>query len=409
MLPPPRIAILVLVTADGSILGALPPLPVATPWWQEAEPVVAAARDAFGLEVTVLRLLSAAAAIPHGGATTYLAEVTPPLPPGTPLEPWTGTLDDDPLRMSWARPAGPAADLAWATGALADLGRGPSGPPVQVRSWNLSSLWRIPVDGQNAWLKVVPPFFAHEGAVIDILQTGPAPRLIAHDGPRILMHEIPGEDLYDADPQTLRSMVSMLVELQVATIGRVDPWLALGLTDRRAAPLQAAIQTVIERTADELGATDRATLAGFAASLPERLADIAECGLPDTLVHGDFHPGNTRGSPTSITLLDWGDSGIGHPLLDEPAFLDRIPEAAVGPVRDHWHRAWREAIGGSDPARAATLLRPVATARQAVDYRMFLDRIERSERPYHAADPAERLRRAAEQVRATARRSWADD
>jgi hypothetical protein len=46
------------------------------------------------------------------------------------------------------------------------------------------------------------------------------------------------------------------------------------------------------------------------------------------------------------------------------------------------------------PARAETLLAPVATARLAVIYRMFLDGIEPSERPYHAADPAAQLRRA---------------
>jgi len=28
--------------------------------------------------------------------------------------------------------------------------------------------------------------------------------------------------------------------------------------------------------------------------LPARLARIERCGLPDTLVHGDLHPGNTR-------------------------------------------------------------------------------------------------------------------
>lgn len=27
---------------------------------------------------------------------------------------------------------------------------------------------------------------------------------------------------------------------------------------------------------------------------------------------------------TAETLLDWGDSGVGHPLLDQPAFLDAI-------------------------------------------------------------------------------------
>jgi hypothetical protein len=48
-------------------------------------------------------------------------------------------------------------------------------------------------------------------------------------------------------------------------------------------------------------------------------------------------------------LLDWGDSGVGHPLLDQPAFLDAIPHDAIGAVRAHWLQQWREAVPGSRP------------------------------------------------------------
>jgi hypothetical protein len=52
---PPRFARLVLVRHDGEVVGALPPFPVETPWWQEAEPVVKAAREHHAIDVTVLR------------------------------------------------------------------------------------------------------------------------------------------------------------------------------------------------------------------------------------------------------------------------------------------------------------------------------------------------------------------
>lgn len=397
--PPPRVVTLVLVTPAGSLQGALPPLPVATPWWQDAEPIVRAARSTYGVEPTVLRLLATGSPTPHGGETTYLAELPEREAARLPLRPWTGSLEDDALRMPWARPGGPSADLAWATDALHGIGMGLDGPAIQVRTWNLSSLWRVPAGGQTVWLKVVPPFFAHEGRLIEHLGDGAVPRLLAHDGPRILLAEIPGDDLYDAELPALRSMVTALVALQRAHIGDVATLLELGLPDRRSAPLGATIAAVVERTASEVDAPDRATLARFVDEIDERLAGVGACGLPDTLVHGDFHPGNTRGIPPSITVLDWGDSGVGHPLLDEPAFLDRIAAKDVGPIRDHWHGAWRAAVPGSDPERAASLLRPVATALQAAQYRMFLDRIEPSERPYHAADPAERLRLTASQLR----------
>ncbi len=68
-----------------------------------------------------------------------------------------------------------------------------------------------------------------------------------------------------------------------------------------------------------------------------------------------------------------------------------------------WLAHWREAVPGSDPARALTLLAPIAAARQAVIYRGFLDNIEPAEHPYHAADPVDWLSRTAALVRAEPR------
>ena len=99
-------------------------------------------------------------------------------------------------------------------------------------------------------------------------------------------------------------------------------------------------------------------------------------------------------------MLDWGDCGVGQPMLDMSAFLDRIPPGAVDRVRSQWQIAWRTAVPGSDPDRAAALLAPVANCRLALIYQVFLDAIELSEQPYHRDDPAEWLARAATLVRA---------
>jgi hypothetical protein len=391
----PRTAALVLVTSDGRPIGSLPAVPVATPWWQDIEPVVRAARDVHGVDVIVLRMLDAELDQPHGGRVTYLAEVAEPVR----AQQWTGALDDQPRRHAFARPGGPAADLGWARALLAECGLRPTAPPTQVRTWNLSSLWRVPVEGQTAWLKVVPHFFAHEGALLALMAGARVPAVLGHDGGRMLLAEIAGEDLYAAGPPLLNEMVSLLVELQCSWEGRVEELLALGLPDWRGPALGAAIADVVERTREEIAAEDRATLADFVRGLPGRFDGVARCGFKDSLVHGDFHPGNFRGDGRSLTLLDWGDSGVGHPLLDQPAFLDAIPAAAAAAVRVHWLQRWCDAIPGSDPARASVLLAPIAAARQAVIYRRFLDNIEPSEQPYHRADPAKWLSRTAALVR----------
>jgi Ser/Thr protein kinase RdoA (MazF antagonist) len=211
----------------------------------------------------------------------------------------------------------------------------------------------------------------------------------------MLLAEIAGEDLYAAGPPLLNEMVNLLVEFQCSWEGRVEELLALGLPDWRGPALGAAIADVVERTCEEIAAEDRITLADFVRGLPGRLDDVARCGLKDSLVHGDFHPGNFRGDGRDLTLLDWGDSGVGHPLLDQPAFFDPIPAAAVAAVRMHWLQQWRQAVPGSDPARASALLAPIAAARQAVIYRRFLDNIEPSDQRYHRADLARWLNRTA--------------
>jgi Phosphotransferase enzyme family len=411
--PPPRIVTLVLVDGGGRALGSLPAFEVASPWWPETAPIVDGARRRFGVDVTVLRLLEAARPSASGGRVTYQAEVDVATGGGRPasadLVPWHGSLPDDPLRQSWARPGGPAADLAWADAVLERLGRPRTGPAEQIRSWNLSSLWRLPTADGAAWLKVVPPFFAHEGVLLEALAGGPmaVPRILGRGGPRVLLDEIPGDDRYDAPLAEGLSMVDRLVALQTAWIGRVDDLLAFGLPDWRAPALTAAIQALLQRDAAALDAGDREALGVLLKGLPARFAALDACGLPDTLVHGDFHAGNVRGDGSAITLLDWGDAGVGHPLLDQPAFLRAVDDRDdVAAIRVAWEAAWRRARPGSDPGRAARILAPVAAARQALVYRRFLDRIEATEQRYHQADVPDWLRRTAAIVRAEPVPDW---
>lgn len=396
MSPPARTARLVLVTAEGAVVGALPPAPVATPWWQDIAPVVSTVHERWGVRVTILRLLSASLPAPPGGEVTYLAQVDQPTPAAAP---WDGELDDHPLRLPYARPGGPAVDLAWAAARLADHGRRMNAPPVQIRTWNLSSLWRLPCEGGAAWLKVVPPFFSHEGALIAHLAGGPVPTLLAHDGARSLMSEIAGEDFYEARADQYALMVDLLVDLQARQAARIDALVAMGLPDRRSRKLPSMLGAVVERVAPQLDPADRATVASFLDGLQSRLANLATCGLPDTLVHDDFHPGNVRGQDSDLTVLDWGDSVIGHPILDQAAFLAHVPEDLAASLNDRWSDRWRRWRPGCDPARAARLIRPIAVALKAVTYQDFLDRIEPSEHPYHRADPADRLAKAAALIR----------
>ena len=144
-----------------------------------------------------------------------------------------------------------------------------------------------------------------------------------------------------------------------------------------------------------LSARELAAVESLVDGLAARLDEIAACGLPDTVLHGDMHPGNWRRDGDRLTLLDWGDVGVGNPMVDQRAFVERLADPELRErISALWTRLWAEQVPDSDPARAAYLLGPVAQLAAAATYQRFLDHIEVTERVYHALDPADRLRAA---------------
>lgn len=166
----------------------------------------------------------------------------------------------------------------------------------------------------------------------------------------------------------------------------VRPAAQLGVPDwRREGFIAAAAKTVASWSA-QLPTAPQAGLQRLLESLDDRWAAIETCGVPDTLFHGDFHPGNFRADGTSLVLLDWGDCGFGHPLLDMAGFLDQIDADRRGVIERAWLSAWSAVMPSCDPGRALDLVRPLAALRRAIVYHRFVTTFERSERPYHQAD-----------------------
>lgn len=396
-----REAVLLLCSRD-AVLGSLPPLPTELPWWPEVWDVVAAAKLAYGLDVVVLRLLTTSVPRMPGGTITYLAEVDPTECRNLPLAPWSGAdpLADHPLRQSWARPGGPSQHLDWAAERLTAAGIVLTAVPVQVKTWNLSTLWRLPTDHGQVWLKVVPEFFAHESAIMAALGPASVPRVYAAEPGRIILADVPCTN-FETTGAALMPMVDVLIELQAAWLGREDELLAMGLPDRRLdAAERRRIETVVEDHVDELDASLQPELRTLVDDLDQRFAAIEVCGIPATLTHGDFHSGNVLGRPGEYVVMDWGDSCLSSPLTDELAFTRPLLESDRARATEAFGNGWRRRVPGCAPERAAALLRPVLPLVAAVNYAAFCDRIEPDERIYHAADVSDMLRLAVLESRA---------
>ncbi len=422
-----------LVTYADEDLGQVGPFDIVSPWWADVEPVVAHVRAELGVNVVVVRLVDVDGGTPpRNGHVTYHVEA---LHRPTPTTPGNGPLSSsgpipDALRTSashravWATPAGIRDALTWAAPHLAVANPTNVNPATvnpadtrptavnptdtdsvaidlavdQVKTWNLSALFRIRTDRDPVWLKLTPPFAAHEADVIALIATvdgSLVPMVLASDPGhrRTLMAHVPGADCWHPSPQLIGATVTRWVAAQAALGHRGVP---LGtVPDRRPRTLVEGLRRLLDGDAgSQLGSNEMARARALLDRLPQLIAELDACGLPDTLVHGDFHPGNWRSDGRNTVLVDFADAYYGHPAFDGERLRDVVDAERQPVVVDAWCDAWIRHVPASDPRRALELAGPLQAIAGAILYQTFLDNVEDSERRYHEDDPAAGIRTA---------------
>lgn len=362
------------VSHRGAFAGIAGPVPVAEPWWNETRSVTTALDKLTDARTVVVRLIDAPKGpFMSGGEVTYHVDaLTPPQNlDTTPRPEWDELVRPHPLRTPWATVDGLDDLLAWATDGL-DL----TEPPIQIKSWNLSCVFQLKTTTGDLWAKATPPFGNSEAAIIDAVAQHdpdlvPKIRKAAVDQHRTLLEHLPGRDCFT---------VSTEVACQV-----VRHWVAV----------QAKITDPDLPRPDPLDTPD----ARLREQLPRLIKEVAEAGLPTTLVHGDFHPGNWRSDGGNHAILDWADSFAGNPATDILRLTGWLPEAQREPVLQAWVDAWRTNLPGCEPGKAVDGMRVIGHVLGARTYQLFLDNIEPAERNYHEGDPEEQLRLALENLK----------
>ena len=385
------------VTWGDAYLGAIGPFAVSVPWWSEVEPVVAHLREMLDVPVLVLRLLlvEGGEGGRDGHVTYHVAALRRPAPgllAGRPAD-QAALTGPEGLRSPWARLEGISEVLSWAADTLGAAGRRVTGPAVQRKTWNLAALFRLPTVKGPVWLKTTPCFAADEASVIAAFaRVDPAlvPPVIGAGPRRVLLGHLPGQDCWDASPAIITSAVRRLAAAQ-AVLASQPASLPPGLPDRRAPVIAGQIRALLDSQAGgELSAGETAAARG----LLSRFALLDDCGLPDTIVHGDFHPGNWRSDGGPPAIVDWADAHLGNPVLDGLRACDFLPPRGRPVAAGAWIDAWASRIPGCEPARALRIAGPLAHLMYAVRYQEFLNGIEPSERIYHLGDPAAAIRAA---------------
>ncbi|MFG1815246.1 aminoglycoside phosphotransferase family protein [Kribbella sp. NPDC049174] len=380
-----------LVSVGARFVGRAPGFEVEPAWWSEVEGVTRRLDELLGVRTVVLRLVHAdEAEIGRGGRIVYhvqaMGEPRSGVLDETPYDGWDAIVAPHPLRSTWAEVDGPERIVEWARSFLGPV------EPVQVKTWNLSCLLRFP----GAWAKATSRFASVDADIIEHVQRYDetlAPTVLGKSMEHrwSLLAHAPGNDCWEPDEATVENVVNRWVAVQTQLTAEVGE-----LSAPRLLPGELAAEVERLLSVVPLSARLRSEVEHLLSKLPSIIAELDTAGLPITLVHGDFHPGNWRSDGTARAIVDWADTFIGHPATDIQRLTGWLPEAKRVHALEVWTTAWKDHVPDADPERALPPTAVLVHLLYAIMYQRFLDNIEPAERIYHEDDPRTELQAAVE-------------
>ncbi|HEY3558567.1 MAG TPA: aminoglycoside phosphotransferase family protein [Kribbella sp.] len=342
-------------------------------WFPDVEGVLQAMREQFGIDAVVLACTS-------DDPINYLL-----LPLGEPLASGDSAYDD---LAPWTR-------AEWYDEAPQWIARHvtATGPWRQVKSWGLSNVLRIPTADGDVYFKALshastrpdalPFLFAHEPRFLQhasLARPGAVPAPLAVDEQRawMLLPDL-GTPLANEDDLTLWiDAVRNHARLQRSYVTEPERLLSYSCADRRLAVLDAELDRLLEPNTltRHLDPAEQAKLTHRAKQLHEAINELAEIGVPETLLHGDLHPRNLAVRDGQVLAFDWTDAALAHPFLDLVTFVEkRSPLSADPRVRDAYLGEWEEYAAPADLRRALTLAEELGTLYQTITYLHLVDHL----------------------------------
>ena len=271
-----------------------------------------------------------------------------------------------PLRPRWARRGWRDRASAWMRSAAAAAGAPLTGEPRPFFLRGISALLRAPTSGPDLFLKAVfPPFHAEPVLTRMLAERFPkaVPRVVAiePDEGWLVVEDIGAAwigDLPEADrPAGLRRGAETVVGIQRAfsTDGAaITSLLEAGAPHRPLATLGADVEAAIGPSGMAVeGGLEPDRAARVLGAVKESIAAVARIGLPDTVVHGDFHSGNAAIVGDGVVIIDWSDAAIGNPAVDFITWIawSEGRAAEIDAATEAWIGAWSTVVDG-DALRA---------------------------------------------------------
>ena len=286
-----------------------------------------------------------------------------------------------PLRPRWSRPRWMGRAGAWMASAAFAAGRPLVGEPRPFYLRGISALLRAPTEDGDLYLKAVFPPFHAEPAITRWLAghaPGSVPDVLGIDEDEgwLLMADVDGTlvgELAGADrPAGLAAGARTIVALQQSIAGEVERLAALGAPRR---PLDE-VPLLLDGALGPDGLSIRNTKITTkrrrraVATVTTAIDRVSDLGFPDTIVHGDFHPGNAFVGREAVVIIDWSDAAVGNPLVDLATWVawsqDHPAENEV--ALDAWVDAWSETVDARVLRRRVDDILIVGDAYQVISY-----------------------------------------
>jgi thiamine kinase-like enzyme len=134
------------------------------------------------------------------------------------------------------------------------------------------------------------------------------------------------------DSSSWKDAATALAGLQIASIGAIDDLLQAGCRDLRVGTLLELVDPFLEVIADLMhqqtkvppAILSRQELSDLGAALKNALYRLESLGIPDTLGHSDFNPGNILVGCAHCVFIDWAEAHVSHPFLTFEYFISHL-------------------------------------------------------------------------------------
>jgi aminoglycoside phosphotransferase (APT) family kinase protein len=126
-------------------------------------------------------------------------------------------------------------------------------------------------------------------------------------------------------------------------------------------------------------ALSRDELHRLSARVQDALTVFEETGIPNTLGHLDFNPGNIICSPTGCRFLDWAEAFVGHPFLTFEYLLEHFrrtfgqDDSQETQFAARYTSPWRAFASESDIRRALEVAPLIAVFTHAAGNDLWAD------------------------------------